>query len=470
MTTEHRADPGAHGPRLAVILFHGLAFLLLYTAWVWAGLRPSFHGVGLLTAALLLGLLVLGSSAWRRDPVFWLGLLLLGYLSVQAANSGRACYYDVGWQRWVFGPPRWPAAPWCFERTEALDLLGWFFSAWVAALVVRSPLFGRRAAHRLLTLLAAGSGLLALFGIAQFALAARAIYGVTPLHGTFFASFAYANHAAAYFCLTAALSAGLLFRELLETGQAARPRRVAMLAGSLLLCLAAANLSLSRAGILLGGLLALLIVAFAFVRGWKTQPPAGRVKLVAASLGACGLLFFAVAGFGEHAIRREFMPVPVAQSVSVPLLRQVNLAWGDRPLLLRAAWSMWKDHRWFGVGGWGFRHLVGHYVPAAQWKSLRYEGKANVHCDALQFLVEFGLVGAGLLAAPILVLVLGGLRSLRDGGAPVFFGWIGLALVGVFGLLDLPFRCPAILYVGSAVLAALPKLVLPALAANAIPR
>ena len=85
-------------------------------------------------------------------------------------------------------------------------------------------------------------------------------------------------------------------------------------------------------------------------------------------------------------------------------------------------------------------------------------GKANVHNDPLQFLAEFGLVGAGLLAALVVAL----LRPLWDRHIwrqpLVLFALLGLGLTFAHSLIDLPFRCPSILWLWGTSLAALPCL------------
>lgn len=439
-----------------------LAGLLTYTAWVWAGLRTSFHNVAVLAAlAGLAGLFASGGRAGRsalwRDPFFWLGLAFLAYLTLQWANAGRVGYYDVAYRRWTFAPPRWPAWPSAFSRPDARQMLDWFFPAWVAVLAVRSPLLTPRALQRLLRLVAYSAGLLALFGVIQFLSRTRSIYWIRPLEGAFFASFAYANHAAAYFILTGALSAGLLYREILRGGRTPNRRRAILLGGALMLCLTAANLSLSRAGIILAWTLGVFAAAFGLGRGWRVLNPVGRSRLVVITAGTSLLFFFAVSGFGAKAIRHEFAVAAAQEDPPLPALAGVNLSISDRPLFARAALAMWREHPWQGVGGWGFKRLAASYLPPEQWNKIARRGWANVHLDALQFLVEFGAIGFGLLlgaaAAPVAA-------ALRPAGRvqPLWvMSLAGLGLVLVFSLIDLPFRCPAILYAWAVILAALPK-------------
>jgi O-antigen ligase len=116
---------------------------------------------------------------------------------------------------------------------------------------------------------------------------------------------------------------------------------------------------------------------------------------------------------------------------------------------------MWQDHPGFGVGGWGFRYLLGWYIPPDRWREIGI-GTANVHNDALQFLAEFGGVGAGLMAAAVVVL-LAPVLKIRPWKKPLpLIALLGLCATVLHSMIDLPFRSPAILYSWLAILAALP--------------
>lgn len=430
------------------------AFILLYTTWVWAGMRPSFHCVAILAALALMAVVIRGGAgrALWRDPVFWLGLLFFAYLAVPWLNAGRVLYYDVAFQRWQYTPPPWPGWPFSFDRTEAGRMVAWFFPAWVLVLAVRSPLVDGKAALRLLHLIVISAGLLALFGVVQFLSGVRSIYGVTPLCCMFFASFPYANHAAAFFLMAAALAAGMLFRIYWRVRGLAGNGPSGLFSLVLFLCLTGACLSLSRAGILLSGVLGLGLLAYGWRLGRLGFSPADRFRFAVGALTLLTLAAASVFALGEQLIHHEFTAAQAS-----PLWGHLNVGLSGRPHFVRAAWAMWLDHPWWGVGGWGYRHLVSFYVDPGLWPDLQKMGWANVHCDALQFLTEFGLAGASLLAAVVGLLAWPARRS-GSGPQPLhLLAWVGLALVLVFSLVDLPFRCPAILYTWSVVLAALPK-------------
>jgi hypothetical protein len=445
-------------------MIHNLiAAVLIWVTWAFSGLVSAW----LIPAVALMGSLWLIvaaalSRADRRlimhDPVFQAGLFLLIYLGVQWWNAGRLSYFDVGVQEWVFTPPRHPGWPWAFSRVEAGQMLIWFFPAWTLAVMLRLPQVNERMAGRLLRMLVYNAGLLALMGVIQFVAGAKRMYGLAPMKTFFFASFGYANHAAAFFVLMAAVAAGLLFREVFAPAADQRRRRISMLAGSMVLCLAGANLSLSRAGIILSWLLMFFAMGYGLVCGWTRLRPAGRLKLAVLSAAVVVILLGVVVGFGEQSIRREFKVRKPATSF-VPGLEQVNLSMGGRWDLDVAAWRMWRDHPWYGVGGWGFRHLVAYYSPASQWQEIEKPGNANVHCDILQFLAEFGVIGCLTGVAGLGVLFRPLARPAMWRSAVGMMGIAGLGGVVIFSLIDLPFRCPAVLWTWTSVVALLPRAV-----------
>ena len=466
-----RRSPDSGSRPGAAFLFALVGFLLAYTTWAWAGLRPSFHWVGVAASGVLLAGLFIGgrSAAWRaasRDPVFWLGLAFLGFLSLQWMNAGREQYFDVGYQRWMYTAPPWPGWPSAYSRADALQMLTWFFPAWTIAVAIRSRIMDSHGLRRLLMFIVCNAGALAIFGLVQFASGTRAIYWTHPLSSHFFASFAYGNHAAPYFVLTGALAAGLLYREVFDsrsshadTPSASRlrhPGRVAVLALALLLCLVGANLGFSRAGVILAWMLGFFVAGFGAALGWRVLKPAGRVNFIALTLAVTGSLFFVVAGVGEKGIQSEFT-LHVAEPDEVRTLwERVDLELGWRPRFAWAAVSIWREHPWFGAGGWGYKYRIADHVPESLWKHLQARGWANVHFDFLQFLAEFGVVGFGLLLGALGVMAREMCPRRRACGALGLMGLVGLSLVVVFSVIDLPFRCPAILYTWVALLAALP--------------
>lgn len=439
-------------------------------AWAFAALRvgdlPYF---GLAAGGLLILTLTAGhvpadgtSRAmrgwWARDLFFWSGLSFLLYLGLQCWNAGRGSYYDVAFNRWTYAPPRRPGWPWAFTRPEAVEMLYWFFPAWALGLALRAPCLTRQGAERIAHGLAYGGGVLAAFGIIQFLSGTRAIFWTIPLTCEFFASFPYANHAAAYLVMVGALAAGLLFREVFRPAGTFNRGRAWALGSALALCLTGANLSLSRAGMILSWVLAAFIAGYGITRGWRALRPANRLYLAAATVAAGVVLYFAVAGLGREAIRGEFAVKRLFRAQMIPAVEQVNLDLSVRPILWKAGWEVFRAHPIYGTGGWGFRYLAAFYLSPEHNKERAYSpGWASVHNDPLQFLVEFGLAGCGLMTLALGVLVAACLRRDVRRGAVYTLACAGLLLVVAFSLIDLPFRCPAILWTWVAVLSVLPK-------------
>jgi O-antigen ligase len=224
----------------------------------------------------------------------------------------------------------------------------------------------------------------------------------------------------------------------------------------LLLCLAGANLGLSRTGVILAGVLAVFVAGYGWVRGWHSLTASARVNLVALLLGAGGVVYFVVAGMGEGSIRKEFTLKATVPGEVNSLQDRINIELGRRPLLVRAAIRIWREHPWVGVGGWGYKYLLAEQVPESHWGFLASKGWANVHFDFLQFLAEFGVVGCVFLLGALGVMARDLFRRSVPRNALWVMGLAGLGLVLVFSAIDLPFRSPAILYTWVAILAALP--------------
>ena len=442
-------------------LVGGAVAALAYPAWVRGGTYVPLQGPMLWLGAVPLAMLFLVPLAfrgernagatvaaqWRRllgDPVFYLGLSFLALLLVQWWNAGRTEALDAAGQRWIYGPPRHPHLPSAIARGEAAEMLHWFFPAWTLILTVRSGLLRFRAIRLLLLLVALNAGALALAGLRNYGTGAFASGPETGFGG--FASFGYPNHAAAFFSLTLLLALGLLLYELV--GREERPRRrgrIALLGVAAALTLVGANLSLSRAG-MLSWLAAFFVLVYGVGAAWPRLEAAARLHVVVVCVFAACVCFFVVDGFGKKALAAK-----AGKLIHLPLVEEL----AERGFQARAAYRVWKEEPWFGVGGWGYRYLVGSHVEP-EYRHRLGAGKANAHNDPLQFLAEFGLVGSGLLAATVVTLLIPVARRGVWSRPLVLFPLLGIGLTFTHSLIDLPFRCPAILWHWVTILAALP--------------
>jgi hypothetical protein len=114
---------------------------------------------------------------------------------------------------------------------------------------------------------------------------------------------------------------------------------------------------------------------------------------------------------------------------------------------ITAAGKMWLDYPFFGIGGGGYREYLLQYVekPKKRYIAKTYRGMANVHNDFMQFLCEFGIVGAGLLATVFVLLMAKIISSKAWKRGFVLFCLLGVSGVLIHSLIDLPFRSPPII-------------------------
>lgn len=430
-----------------------VAALLVIPVWLRAGTNPDWSWPMTWVALLVTGFLVILS--WKRcvigpagfavpapfirwrDPIAALGFLFLLLLLAQWWNAGRLLFYDPATAAWSYSEPRHPGWPSAITRAEARQMLDWFFPALILVLALRSPGFTGRMIRKLWRVVAYHAGIVALFGLANYAWGATHMLGLLPMQLHFFATFGYPNHAGSYFLMTMCLSAALLSWELAGDRDGLKRGRVMALAAVLVLSYMGAVFSLSRLAILLATAILPLLVFFLIASVWSKLQAVQRMHLIAVSLAVMGLAMVLTMGLGREAIRREFKPEADNKTF---LDRETSFRWFQ----ITSAFHIWQDHPWVGVGGWGYRYLMGHYLPKEQWRRIT-DGKANVHNDPIQFLAEFGLVGAACLTGVVGLLLVAGWRN-RHLHTPLWWmPLLGCALVGGQSMIDLPFRSSAVM-------------------------
>ena len=441
--------------------------LLGYAAWARGGTHVPLQGPLPWLGAMVLVVLFLvrlkrahtdGSrTPWRaalafaEDPVFWLGLAFLVLLGLQWWNAGRIRIFDMDANAWTYAPPRHNGFPSAITRGDAAEMLHWFFPVVPLLLAIRSGCLKRRNVRLLLTGLVVNAALLSAFGIVQFISGTKSVFWCQPLEAHFFASFGYANHAAAFFVLSLALSMGVFIDEIKCLAERAEVSKIRLAVAALasVLCFAGAQLSLSRIGMLFSWALVLLCVPYGMALLWRLLSPPQRINAIAGSLVGLTMLAFALAGPGHQAfldLRGKWKGL------------SARLEGRGRQYQVRAAAEMLSTHPVFGVGGWGYRYLLPDYV-SEQEVQLLGEGRANAHCDPMQFLAEFGAFGFALMTAVVVTLLYPLLRAVRPIRPLVFVPALGLGATCLHSLVDLPFRSPAILYHWFAVLAVLPLII-----------
>ncbi|MEN7973463.1 MAG: O-antigen ligase family protein [Verrucomicrobiota bacterium] len=264
----------------------------------------------------------------------------------------------------------------------------------------------------------------------------------------FFATFEYPNHAAAWFYLHAALAAGMAYDAEIKR----KPRiRVAVFGACFMCCIAASCLTLSRVGAFaaLVQLAVVSVMLLFWIRKNLRSEAALNAYIGVAIVALIGVTLFLGAGRGSLAWEVGSKTLLGRQSIAADF--------STRAGHVDCAWEMIKDYPVFGVGAQGCHALAHQYIPEEELRSWMVNGRANVHCDPIQFLAEFGVVGSLAMALVVAALV----QNMVSARHSALFYWAagGLALVFVHSLIDLPFRCPAILLIWSCLSAALPCLV-----------
>ena len=472
----HRASTTMLTKRIDVFLNGFVIALLCATAWFWSGLRiayyPYFSAAALF---LLLTLAWLWLKAFFRqqdtapsrsgfDSIFFIGFVFLAYAGIQAWNAGRSLYLDEEKLEWVYTLPPHPNLPSAFNQGEATRLMSWFFVAWVLTLTIRflirhgNPSYWKRSLFAIIL----NADMLVCFGLYTFFVTPGHMFGVVRVNHNFFSTFPYTNHAAAFFTMIAALAAGLLITEILTRTAPSHTwhrLRLLFLSVSLFLCVVGANFSLSRAGIILAWGLTAITAIYMLRKTWRTLHPAARVNLSAASLAAVAIFYFFISGFGAEHIQNEFKVSKQPVMQLIPPLASINLDLTVRPALWRAGWEVFRANWLYGTGGWGFRYAAATHVPREEWdRVIVGAGRANVHNDPIQFLSEFGVIGNAFLLIGLGILIYPVCNRNAFQHPMIFMMGLGLFLVYIFGLIDLPYRCPAIMWAWIVLLAWLPGL------------
>lgn len=460
---------------LVTLLLFALAAL---PAWLRGGTPPALQGPlpwlgGLLL--LLIGVYPNGRSSngvdacrrrpaalqWLNDPFFYMGLLFLGLLALQWRYAGRFLFFDPVLEDWIYSAPLRPGWPFAFRRPEAAEMLRWFFPAWCVGLALRSCVLERERVVDLLRLLVVNAAVIGALGIVQQQTGFR-LFPFTaglPASLRYFASFGYENHAASYFVLMAALAAGLAMRDLGQIKRhRTRPRMGVGMGAACAVNLLAAQFSFSRAGILLSWLLMIVIVVWFARRHYPKMHPVARVNALSAAAATLIVAVILLMQFGNVQFKRE---VHSLFSVGRESAAQTSLSptLGVRVGMHRAAFAIFRQAPYFGVGGWGYRYLLPYSQPDTDWMWTQRFGGANVHNDPVQFLVEFGLIGGLLLTGAVAALLVPLFRRKTSGKRRVyddpllFFALVGATLVLLHSMVDLPFRSPAILIAWVATLA-----------------
>lgn len=387
-------------------------------------------------------------SAWPRlirFPLFWLGLMLLGYIGLQALNPS-----------WVWTRN---ATSWWLVRVNDLEWLPtsidapfarfnlWrqfiiYATVWLTACALWIGVTRRKTLHVLLGVLAGNACILGLVGFVHKASGTTKLLWLREFPGAAsFASFVYQNHAGAYFSLMSFVALGLGVWHFFEgRKRMARSTPAALWLIASLLLVFAVVFSLSRGAILslsvfgLAALIAILILRFTT----STQSTVPAIVPVMVAVGVLATVGWMVRQVDFSAVYFRFEQLSKLQANDPSVL--------SRQLARESATDMLGDHWVRGVGAGGFRHLYPEYI---KHKPMIYERGLyfweHAHNDWLEIPIELGLTGILILAAAAAWLCL---TWLKGGGwrhPLVLMIALGAGQVMVHAVMDFPFQNPAIL-------------------------
>lgn len=427
----------------------------------------------------------------KRSWLVKISLVFMALLLVPFVNNGLCPGCDAAQIATGVSPePPCSFLPTCVSRLGHYNTVMWFMIVIPSALAVRYGLT-RRGKRLVLQLIVWNGAALAVLGFVQSATGAMGPFWCALPDGQrvdFFSSFGYPNMAGDYFTTLFGLAIALWrdvcekdYRENLAKSSSERAkdadrlgrfwRRNYFLLPAAVFFFAALN-TLSRAAIILVTVTAVVYFAHTLVVILSRMRKSRRVFIGVWSLVVFGLLVFFAAIFMPEKIQREVNTLD-----DTTMLDRVT---GKAHYHVDVATALWKDHKLFGCGGWGYAHLC---VPKMQeleidTKGLQTVGGAYVHNDHLQFLAEHGLVGYGCLAAIVVLLVWPVVRQWRDMvrdlrfkkakelpprpiaifalPAPVFFILMTVLATFIHAFGDCPLRSCAVLDLFFISLAALP--------------
>jgi O-antigen ligase len=382
-----------------------------------------------------------------RFPIFWLGLMFLFYILVQALNP--AWIYaatDRGW--WLQGVSHIAWLP-TGLRTPFAQASPWrslmiYSSAWMSTCAIWTGFTRRKSLRILLVLLTINAFLLALFGLAERALHADRIFWFwKPPASYFVSSFVYRNHAGAYFDLTLAICCAVGFWYYRLQIRRQEPSSPAVMFGLFAAIIAAIVLySYSRgATILMLGLLA--IVAGMIGRLSFLSRDSSRSLL---TIIFVGLVFVTIVGLSLIGLKTD----EIGERMRT-LGRQIDPhSENFRLVVYQATWEMAEDRLVLGWGAGSYYYCFPGYqarhpeicFARDSHKRLLFE---HTHDDYLELLAEYGVVGCSLLVAGLAYCLfrLLRLRVWRHPSASILF--LGCLVTMIHATFDFPFFNPAVL-------------------------
>lgn len=360
-----------------------------------------------------------------KFPLFWLGLLLLLLMLCHGLNTSRFVQDRDLWWRVFSRPPEsyihWlPAgleAPFVgddkLSGMNAFRQMIIFASPWLLLCALWAGIRHRRVLAGMGWIIMLGALGLGAWGVQMRMAGVEQLnekYNV--LNTSFFATFLYQNHAGAWLSLQVALASALAFWHWSNARRSQSKFRVQggphWFCAVIAICLAFGSIcTLSFGSMLTSGIVLFIVVPVAII--WSLiRSGAGRGTITGATMAA--VMIAAVAGWISQT--QDLSKIESKFNRKVQLFKEEK--WDNRALLRKATMQMIEGRHehyfWTGRGAGSYRWES----PPFFRKVLKREERAfYAHCDWLQMLVEWGIVGISIVAAAAIWMLLWLLRNIR---------------------------------------------------------
>jgi O-antigen ligase len=380
-----------------------------------------------------------------KFPLFWVGLLLLCLLALQAWNPSWIWTRNAtSWWLVRVNDTEWlpTSIQTPFERFNLWRQFIIYATVWLTACALWVGITRRKSLHILLGILVGNACVLGMQGFVHRSGGEAKVLWLREFPGaSSFASFVYQNHAGAYFGMLSFVALGLAIWHFFEgRKRLARSTPAALWLIAALILVFAVIFSMSRGAIIsvslfgLAALLAVVILRFTS----STQSTVPTIVPILIALSVIGTVAWMIRQINFSSVYHRFEQLSKLQANDPSLV--------SRQMARESSMTMFGDHWVRGVGAGGFRYLFPEYIKE---KQLIYDrGQLfweHAHNDWLEIPIELGMTG-------VLLLVTGfgwiAWTWARNGGwrhPLVLMLAFGTGQVMVHALMDFPFQNPAIL-------------------------
>jgi hypothetical protein len=332
-----------------------------------------------------------------KFPIFWLGLMLLAYIALQASNPSWVWERNAThwWLRRVNDIPWLPTSidtP--FERFNVWRQFIIYASAWLTVCTVWTGFTRRKSLQLLLTILIVNTVTLVVLGFVHRLTVpelSTVLWAFDYPGGSVFSTFIYKNHAGAYLALLASLTvAAAIWTR--DTGQRSfkKSTPASLLIFCALLMGAGVLASASRGAVITLVSFGVLVMAWYLIRRSRESERLGANPIIATMITllflGIAITTFRYADFSEIKGRFEVLSKKRAETFV------------DRQKAYAAGSEMLADSGMRGIGAGGFRYLFPEYVK--KYPSIHQGGRLfweHIHRDWLEIPIELGAAGTLLL-------------------------------------------------------------------------